>query len=143
MPGRFNTWTLALAVAAALLIGFAVSTLAYRYRILHVPGEPMVLRMERELHLSQAQMIQIRDIMADTRIKVMQAQQNFRRARRQAFGQALQQIRETLTPEQQQKFDREFLPYASERNMRENPEGEPRRPPPPPPPPPEDGEGGL
>ncbi len=120
MPDRFNTLTLALAVVASLLIGFAASSLAYRYRILHVPGEPMVVRMERELRLSQAQMVQIRDIMADTRVKIIQFQQDYRRARRQAFAQALQQIRATLTPEQQEKFDREFLPYASRRASQES-----------------------
>ncbi len=132
MPDRFNTSTLVLAVVASLLIGFTASSLAYRYRILRVPGEPMVLRMERELRLSQAQMVQIRDIMADTRVKIIQFQQDYRRARRQAFAQALQQIRATLTPEQQEKFDREFLPYATRRNSREGREMPQRDAPPPP-----------
>ena len=43
------------AVAASLLVGFVASTLAYRYRILRVPGEPFVVRMDRELNLSSAQ----------------------------------------------------------------------------------------
>jgi len=109
-------------VAAALLIGFAASTLAYRYRILHLPGEPIVVRMDRELHLTPAQRSQIRDIMQDTRFKIMQYQRDFRRQRRDAFLQALQQIRGTLTPEQQVLFDRDFLPYGGRRDSQKEPE---------------------
>ena len=119
MPGRFNALTFAFSVAAALLIGFVVSTLAYRYRILRLPGEPVVARMNRELHLTPAQLSQIRDIMKDTRLRIMQHQRDFRRQRREAFLEGLQQIRSTLTPEQQEIFDREFLPYGSGRQMRE------------------------
>jgi hypothetical protein len=110
------------AVAAALLIGFAASTLAYRYRILHLPGEPIVVRMDRELHLTPAQRSQIRDIMQDTRFKIMQYQRDFRRQRRDAFLQALQQIRGTLTPDQQQLFDRDFLPYGARRDSQKEQE---------------------
>jgi Spy/CpxP family protein refolding chaperone len=99
------------AVAAALVVGFVASTLAYRYRILRVPGEPIVARMDRELHLTPAQRAQIHDIMRDTRLRIMQYDQDFRRQRHETFLQAMHQIRETLTPEQQEKFDRDFLPY--------------------------------
>jgi len=99
-----------LAVAAALLVGFALSTLAYRFRILRVPGEPVVARMERELNLTPAQRSQVRDIMKDTRLKIMQSQREFRRQRRQAFLDALRQIRDILTPKQQEIFDSEFAP---------------------------------
>ena len=119
MPGRFNAWTFAFSVAAALLIGFVASTLAYRYRILRLPGESVVARMNKELHLTPAQLSQIRDIMKDTRLQIMQYQRDFRRQRRQAFLEGLQQIRGTLTPEQQEIFDREFLPYGSRRQMQE------------------------
>jgi hypothetical protein len=102
-----------LAVAAALLVGFVASTLAYRYRILRVPGEPVVARMDRELHLTAAQRSQIRDIMRDTRLRIMQFEQACRRQRHETFLQAMQQIRATLTPEQQEKFDRDFLPYPA------------------------------
>jgi len=101
------------AVAAALLVGFVASTLAYRYRILRLPGEPIVARMDRELQLSAAQRSQIRDIMKQARLRVMQYQQDFRRQRHETFLQAMQQIRATLTPEQQEKFDRDFLPYQA------------------------------
>jgi hypothetical protein len=119
LPGRFNVWTYVLSVLAALLIGFVVSTLAYRYRILRLPGEPVVARMNRELNLSPAQLSEIRDIMKDTRLRIMQYQRDFRRQRREAFLEGLQQIRGTLTPEQQEIFDREFLPYRSKRELRE------------------------
>jgi Spy/CpxP family protein refolding chaperone len=101
------------AVAAALLVGFVASTLAYRYRILRVPGEPFVARMDRELHLTPAQRSQIRDIMKDARLRIWQHEQDFRRQRHETFLQAMHQIRETLTPEQQEKFDRDFLPYPA------------------------------
>ena len=101
------------AVAAALLVGFVASTLAYRYRILRLPGEPVVARMDRELHLTPAQRAQIRDIMRDARLQIMQHEQEFRRQRRAAFLQAMHQIRATLTPDQQEKFDRDFLPYQA------------------------------
>lgn len=125
MPGRFNAWTFAFSLAAAVLIGFVASTLAYRYRILRLPGEPVVARMDRELHLTPAQHSQIRDIMRDTRLHIMQDERDFRRQRRQAFLEALQQIRATLTPEQQQIFDREFLPYGSRSQIQEKREGQP------------------
>ena len=113
MPVRFNAWTLGLAVAAALLVGFVASTLAYRYRILRVPGESLVARMDRELKLTPAQRLQIRDIMKEARLHIMQFEQDFRRQRRQTFLEAMQQIRATLTREQQEKFDRDFLPYQA------------------------------
>ena len=124
MPGRFNTWTFAFSVVAALLIGFVASTLAYRYRILHLPGEPVVARMNRELHLTPAQLSQIRDIMQDTRLRIMQYQRDFRRERREAFLEGLHQIRGTLTPEQQEIFDREFLPYGSKGQLQEQRQGQ-------------------
>ena len=101
------------AVAAALLVGFAASTLAYRYRILRLPWEPVVARMDRELHLTPAQRAQIRDIMKDARLRIMEYEQDFRRQRRETFLRAMHQIRATLTPEQQEKFDRDFLPYQA------------------------------
>jgi len=111
LPVRFNAWTLVLAVAAALVVGFVASTLAYRYRILRLPGESVVARMNRELDLTSAQRSQIRDIMRDARLRIRQYEQDFRRQRHETFIQAMHQIRATLTPEQQEKFDRDFLPY--------------------------------
>ena len=116
-----------LAVSAALLAGFVASTLGYRYRLLRVPGEPIVARMDRELHLTPAQRSQIRDIMRDARLKIMEYERDFRRQRRETFLQALQQIRTTLTPEQQEKFDREFLPLATRRGRDTEDRDRPRR----------------
>ena len=113
MPVRFNAWTMVLAVAAAVLVGFVASTLAYRYRILRLPGEPIVARMDRELNLTPAQRSQIREIMRDARLRIMEHEQEFRRQRHETFLQAMHQIRATLTPEQQEKFDRDFLPYQA------------------------------
>ena len=100
-----------LAVAAALVVGFVASTLAYRYRILRLPGESVVARMNSELNLTSAQRSQIRDIMRDARLRIRQYEQDFRRQRHETFFQAMHQIRSTRTPEQQAKFDRDFLPY--------------------------------
>jgi len=99
------------AVAAALLVGFVASTMAYRYRILRLPGESVVARMDRELNLTSAQRSQIRAIMRDARFRIRQYEQDFRRQRHETFLLAMHQIRATLTPEQQEKFDRDFLPY--------------------------------
>jgi Spy/CpxP family protein refolding chaperone len=118
------------AVAAALVVGFVASTLAYRYRILRVPGEPIVARMDRELHLTPAQRSQIHDIMRDARLRIMQYEQDFRRQRHETFLQAMHQIRETLTPAQQEKFDNDFLPYqGSGEWQREHRGGRPLGPP--------------
>ncbi|MFZ0659537.1 MAG: hypothetical protein WBE78_17695 [Candidatus Binataceae bacterium] len=108
MPGKFNSWPIVLAIAASLLIGFTISTLAYRYHYLRVPGQGVVARMNRDLHLTPGQREQIRGIMQDTRLRVKQVQNHFQRARRTLLMQAYAQIRATLTPEQQQQFDREF-----------------------------------
>lgn len=94
--------------ASCLLIGFAVSTMAYRYRYLRVPGASIIERMNRELALTPAQRDRIGDIMREARFKVTQARRDFQHQRHQIFWQALSDVRATLTPEQQQKFDRDF-----------------------------------
>jgi Spy/CpxP family protein refolding chaperone len=118
LPNRLKWTGLAIALVAGLLAGFAASTLAYRYRILRVPGGNVIARMDRELKLTPAQRHQIKDIMQDTRFKVQQLHQDFRHQRHQLFLQAFQQVRGILTPEQQEKFDRDFAPPA----MREHQE---------------------
>ena len=112
MPNRLKWTVLATALIGGLLIGFAASTLAYRYRILRVPGGNVIERMDRELSLTPAQRHQIKGIMQDTRFKVQQLHQDFRHQRHDLFVQALQQIRAILTPEQQEKFDRDFAAPA-------------------------------
>lgn len=71
---------------AGLLIGFAASTLAYRYRILRVPFRSPFERMSRELNLTPAQRQQISDVMSDTRKKVIQLRLDSRRQRHQLRG---------------------------------------------------------
>jgi hypothetical protein len=93
---------------SCLLIGFALSTLAYRYRYLRVPGGQLIERMNRELDLTPAQRDKIGDIMRDTRFKVIQARRDFDRQRHGLFWQGLGEIRGVLTPEQQKIFDRDF-----------------------------------
>ncbi len=100
---------MAAAVIAGLLIGFAASTLAYRYRLLRVPGN-FVERLDRELHLTDEQRGKILEILRDKRENIVDLKREFRRRRRELFLQAHDQIRAVLTPEQQQKFDREFVP---------------------------------
>jgi Spy/CpxP family protein refolding chaperone len=95
---------------AGLLIGFAASTLAYRYRILRVPFRSPFERMSRELNLTPAQRQQISDVMSDTRKKVIQLRLDSRRQRHQLFADSYKRMRSVLTPEQQQKFDSSFPP---------------------------------
>ncbi len=108
MPARSNLWLGLLVGVSGLLMGFAVSTLAYRYRVLHVPGQSIMERMNRDLQLTPAQRDRIGDILRESRFKVRQSQVEFQHRRHELFWQALGQVREALTPEQQQKFDRDF-----------------------------------
>ena len=108
MPTRSNLWLGFLVGVSGLLIGFAVSTLAYRYRVLRVPGQSIVERMSRELQLTPAQRDRVGDILRESRFKVREQQLDFQKHRHQIFWQALSQVREMLTPEQQKTFDREF-----------------------------------
>ncbi len=108
MLGKINTWPVLIAIATSLLIGFTLSTLAYRYRYMRVPGQGIVARMNYELHLTPAQREQIVGIMQDTRLDMMRLKNRFQHARRKILIDAYGQIRATLTPEQQKQFDREF-----------------------------------
>lgn len=108
MPARSNLWLGLLVGVSGLLFGFAVSTLAYRYRILRVPGGSIMERMSRDLQLTPAQRDRVGDIMRDSRFKVRQAQLEFQHHRHELFWNALGQVRESLTPDQQKIFDREF-----------------------------------
>ena len=108
MPARSNLWLGALVAVSGLLIGFSISTLAYRYRILRVPGGSIVERMNRDLQLTPAQRDRVGDILRDARFKVRQSQHEFQHHRHELFWQALQEVRGALTPDQQKVFDREF-----------------------------------
>jgi Spy/CpxP family protein refolding chaperone len=108
LPTRSNLWLGFLVGVSGLLIGFAVSTLAYRYRVLRVPGQSIVERMSRDLQLTPAQRDRVGDILRESRFKVREQQLDYQKHRHQIFWQALSQVREMLTPEQQKIFDREF-----------------------------------
>lgn len=108
MPGKLKILTVALAVAGGLLAGFAISTLLYRYRILRVPGEPVLMRMTRELKLTPDQRDQIAAILQEARLKVRESRVEALERRRRIFLDAFGKIRGALTVEQQAKFDRDF-----------------------------------
>lgn len=110
LQGKSNAILLAAALAAGLAIGFAGSTLAYRYKLLRVPGQNLVERMNKSLNLNPSQREQIGEVMEDTRSQVMQLRHNFQRQRRRLMIGAYLKIRAILNPDQQRKFDDEFVP---------------------------------
>jgi Spy/CpxP family protein refolding chaperone len=108
--GNSLKWTgLTLAVIAGVLIGFALTTAAYRHRLLRVPGpHGFIERLDQDLKLTPDQLHQIEGLVRDTRVKMNKLHEDFRRQHQQLIFQTHDQIRALLTPEQQQKFDREF-----------------------------------
>ena len=98
------------ALIAGVVIGFAGSTLAYRYKLLHVPGGNLVERMNRSLTLTPSQREEIVEVMEDTRAEVMQLRRSMQRQRRRLMIGAYLKVRGILNPDQQKKFDREFVP---------------------------------
>jgi Spy/CpxP family protein refolding chaperone len=113
-----NYALLGVSLLAGVLIGFAGSSLAYRYHWLHTPGEEVVRRMDRMLKLTPAQREQIEETMQQTRDKTEQLRRDFQRQRRELLKQARDQIRGLLTAEQQADFDRHFARH--ERREAEN-----------------------
>jgi Spy/CpxP family protein refolding chaperone len=103
-------WLFVVIAVAGLAIGFAASSLAYRYRWLGVPRGPFIERMQHELNLTPAQRDQILQIINETRAKVMSLREEFKHQRHETMLQARARVRGLLTPEQQEKFDREFRP---------------------------------
>ena len=99
-----------MALIAGVAIGFTGSTLAYRYNVLHVPGGNLVERMNRSLSLSPSQREEIVEVMEDTRAEVMQLRRSMQRQRRRLMINTYLKVRGILNPEQQKKFDREFVP---------------------------------
>lgn len=96
--------------AASLAIGFAASSLAYRYGWLGVGRRPFIERMQRELNLTPTQREQIIEIINETRAKIMNLRDEFQHQRRETMRQARARVRALLTSEQREKFDREFKP---------------------------------
>jgi Spy/CpxP family protein refolding chaperone len=112
LQGKYNTLLIAVALVAGLAIGFAGSTLAFRHRLLRIPGEGPFQRMDRVLNLTPAQKAQVGEVMEDTRDKIQQARRDFQRQRRKSLVDAYIKIRSLLTPDQQKQFEREFVPPA-------------------------------
>jgi Spy/CpxP family protein refolding chaperone len=110
LQGRYSSLLVAIALVAGLVIGFAGSTLCYRYGFLRIPGERSLQRMTRVLKLTPGQRDQIHQVMEDTRDKILQTRRDLRHQRRQLFIEAYMKIRAMLTPEQQKTFDSQFVP---------------------------------
>jgi hypothetical protein len=102
-------WLIAIsALIAGLSVGFALTTVAYRTGLMTIPGRTIVQRMTQELDLTPAQRNQIAQVMEDAQDQVSALRTQFERGRRKILWQAYVQIRATLTPPQQRKFDRIF-----------------------------------
>jgi Spy/CpxP family protein refolding chaperone len=108
--GNSLKWTgISLALLAGVLVGFALTTMAYRHRLLRVPGpHSFIERLDQELKLTPDQLHQIETLVRDKRTKMDQLHEDFHRQHQQLIFQTHDQIRALLTPEQQEKFDRQF-----------------------------------
>jgi Spy/CpxP family protein refolding chaperone len=110
--GNSLKWTaITIAVIAGILLGFALTTFAYRHQILHVPvHRGFVERLNRELNLTPDQLHKVEDLVRDTHTKMEQLHEDFHTKHQALIMSTHDQIRALLTPEQQQKFDLEFTP---------------------------------
>jgi Spy/CpxP family protein refolding chaperone len=110
VPAKNSALLMVVALVAGLAIGFAASTLAYRYKVLDVPGTSLLDRLNAKLDLTPVQRDQIAEILQDTRDRMIQLRHNFERQRRRNFLAAYLRIHALLTPAQQAKFDHDFIP---------------------------------
>jgi Spy/CpxP family protein refolding chaperone len=110
LQGKTSALLIAAALLAGLAIGFAGSTMAYRYGWLHVHGRYLLQGMDRELGLTPAQHEQIEDVMEGTHQKMHQLRADFRDQRRRLMINTYLKIRTLLTPDQQKTFDSRFVP---------------------------------
>jgi Spy/CpxP family protein refolding chaperone len=110
LQGRYSSLLVAIALVAGLVIGFAGSTVSYRYGLLRIPGERPLQRMTRVLKLTPAQRDQIRQVMEDTRDKIHETRRAFQHQRRRLFIEAYLRVRALLTAEQQKTFESQFVP---------------------------------
>jgi Spy/CpxP family protein refolding chaperone len=110
LQGKTSALLIAAALLAGLAIGFAGSTIAYRYGWLHVHGRYLLQRMDRELGLTPAQHEQIEDVMEGTHEKMRELRLNLRDQRRRLMVNTYLKIRTLLTPDQQKTFDSRFVP---------------------------------
>ncbi len=138
MPDKTKGWLLVTIAIVGLAVGFALSSLAYRRGWLRTPHTPFIERMQRDLNLTPEERAQIQQIIGDTRAKVMALRTEFEHQRHQAIMQARTRVRAVLTPEQRDKFDRDFRPPPEHERYRdmhdEGPPPPPESGPPPPPP---------
>jgi Spy/CpxP family protein refolding chaperone len=108
--GKYGIVLLLAALLAGLALGFAGTTTAYRHGWVHPPGGGPVDRMSRDLALTPAQREQVAEVMEDTRARVGHLRREFQKQRRKVLLNAYIQIRSLLTPDQQKRFDRDFVP---------------------------------
>jgi Spy/CpxP family protein refolding chaperone len=108
--GKYGIVLLLAALLAGLALGFAGSTTAYRYGWLRQPGGGPVDRMSRDLELTPSQREQVAELMEDTRARVGHLRRQFQRERRKVLLNAYIEIRASLTPDQQKRFDQDFVP---------------------------------
>ena len=66
--------------------------------------------MSRDLDLTPSQREQVAEVMEDTRAPRGTSQARFQRERRKVLLNAYIEIRASLTPDQQKRFDRDFVP---------------------------------
>ena len=98
-----------LALLAGLLLGFALTTSAYRFHLLQFPGRRgFIERLDSELKLSPDQLHQIENLLRDSHTKMEKLHEDFQHQHDEIIYQTHDQIRALLTPEQQQTFDRVF-----------------------------------
>jgi Spy/CpxP family protein refolding chaperone len=110
LQGKTSALLIVAALLAGLAIGFAGSTLAYRYGWLHVHGRYLLQRMDRELALTPAQHEQIEGVMEGTHEKIRELRINIQDQRRRLMINTYLKIRSLLTPDQQKTFDSRFVP---------------------------------
>jgi len=107
---KYSALFAALALAAGLAVGFAGSTLSYRYGLLPPPGERPFERMARALRLTPVQREQIRLVMRETHLKMRTVNEGFEQQRHAIFVDAYLRIHALLNPAQQKTFDARFVP---------------------------------
>jgi Spy/CpxP family protein refolding chaperone len=110
LQGKYSSIFFLVALLAGLAIGFAGTTLSYRYGLLQLPGERPFQRMARVLQLTPTQREQIRSIMRSTHEQAEAVRRKFEQQRHELFVNAYLKIRAILDPKQQRLFDSRFVP---------------------------------
>ncbi|MGH7947772.1 MAG: hypothetical protein ACREQF_00900 [Candidatus Binataceae bacterium] len=106
-----RSWpTILIAASAGLLIGFTASTLAYRFRLLRVPGGNMIERLDRDVKLTSDQRTKVQEMVGQSRKRLREIHRESQQKRREVFTETYGNIRAVLTPAQQAEFDRSFPP---------------------------------